>query len=157
MTGAGYCPLCGDKLPSSKGRWAATGSVQSIGGWKICNHHSVYLRPSKYAGRCRECLGPIIPGEVVILWMEVDKRTGKKRWSAIHRRDQCAGGEAFAEGGNVADGAHAVLYLLPDAPPEVVKAVYRALATKYHPDMPGGDDAKMAELNAAVAEIAGGS
>jgi hypothetical protein len=130
--------------------------VQNIGGWKVCGHHKVYLRPSKYAGRCHECLGSIIPGEVVILWLEVEKGTGQKRWSALHRRDQCEGGEAFAEGGNVADGPYAVLYLLPDAPPEVVKAAYRALASKYHPDVPGGDAEAMAQLNAAVEEITKG-
>lgn len=32
---------------------------------------------------------------------------------------------------------------------EEVKAAYRALASKYHPDKPGGSHNKMAELNAA--------
>jgi hypothetical protein len=121
----------------------------------VCGKHTVHLRPSKFAGRCHECLGPIIPGEVVILWLEVDPKTSKKRWSALHRRDRCANAEKFAEGGNVADGPYAVLHLLPDAPHEVVKAAYRALAMKYHPDKPDGDDAKMRELNDAVAEIMG--
>ena len=119
----------------------------------MCANHSVYLRPSKYLGRCHECLGPIIQGEVVILWLEVDKDTGKKHWKALHRRDQCAGGAQVVEGGNASDGPHATLYLLPDAPMEVVKASYRALARIYHPDNPGGDEAKMKELNDAVEEI----
>lgn len=40
------------------------------------------------------------------------------------------------------------LYLLPDAPPEVVKASYKALAKIYHPDA-RGDAAKMVEINQA--------
>ena len=41
-----------------------------------------------------------------------------------------------------------VLQVIPDAEPEVVRAAYRALARKYHPDM-GGSDPEMAILNAA--------
>jgi hypothetical protein len=40
------------------------------------------------------------------------------------------------------------LHLLPSAPPEVVKASYKALARIYHPDMQG-DTAKMVEINRA--------
>lgn len=154
MTGIGYCPLCGEKLPSVS-HWTTGVNVQNIGGWRVCGHHKVYLRPSKYAGRCHECLGPIIPGEVVILWMELEPGTGKKRWSALHRRDRCEGDESIAAGGNANSGPYAKLYLLPDAPVEVVKASYRALASKYHPDLPGGDEARMKELNLAVEEIMG--
>ena len=45
------------------------------------------------------------------------------------------------------------MYLLPGAPVEVVRAAYKALAMRYHPDRPGGDAQKMRELNEAVAEI----
>jgi hypothetical protein len=40
------------------------------------------------------------------------------------------------------------LYLLPDAPPEVVKASYKALAKIYHPDAKGSND-KMVAINRA--------
>ncbi len=40
------------------------------------------------------------------------------------------------------------LYLLPNAPPEVVKASYKALAKIYHPDVQG-DSAIMVEINRA--------
>ncbi len=40
------------------------------------------------------------------------------------------------------------LYLLPNAPLEVVKASYRALAKLHHPDV-RGDSAKMIEINRA--------
>lgn len=36
---------------------------------------------------------------------------------------------------NDADDDYSVLYLLPNAPEEVVKASYRALIKKYHPDV----------------------
>lgn len=44
--------------------------------------------------------------------------------------------------------AFAILYLRPDAPPQVVRAAYRALAPLNHPDT-GGDEAAMTRLNLA--------
>ena len=41
-----------------------------------------------------------------------------------------------------------VLQVIPEAEPEVIRAAYRALARKYHPDT-GGSEAQMAVLNAA--------
>jgi len=49
-------------------------------------------------------------------------------------------------------GPHATLYLLPEAPTEVVKAAYRALSKKLHPDL-GGSNGEMQELNRAYKEI----
>ncbi len=40
------------------------------------------------------------------------------------------------------------LYLLPNAPPEVVKASYKALAKIYHPDLRGSNE-KMIAINRA--------
>ncbi len=45
------------------------------------------------------------------------------------------------------------LHLLPSAPPEVVKAAYRALAVLNHPDK-GGDEEAMKRLNAAYQKLA---
>jgi curved DNA-binding protein CbpA len=41
-----------------------------------------------------------------------------------------------------------LLQVIPNAEPEVIRAAYRALARKYHPDK-GGSEAQMAMLNAA--------
>jgi curved DNA-binding protein CbpA len=41
-----------------------------------------------------------------------------------------------------------VLQVIPEAEPEVIRAAYRSLARKYHPDL-GGSEAQMAVLNAA--------
>ncbi|MGZ6268018.1 MAG: J domain-containing protein [Candidatus Limnocylindrales bacterium] len=41
-----------------------------------------------------------------------------------------------------------VLQVIPDADDEVIRAAYRALARKYHPDT-GGDQVQMSILNAA--------
>lgn len=43
---------------------------------------------------------------------------------------------------------HRVLYVAPDAPEEVVRAAYRALAQVYHPDH-GGSEEAIRELNEA--------
>jgi hypothetical protein len=44
------------------------------------------------------------------------------------------------------------LYLLPNAPPELVKAAYKTLAKIYHPDVQG-DSEKMIEINRAFEVI----
>jgi DnaJ-class molecular chaperone len=44
------------------------------------------------------------------------------------------------------------LYLLEDAPLEIVKCVYKTLATQNHPDV-GGDADAMVEINAAYEQI----
>ena len=53
---------------------------------------------------------------------------------------------------DVAQDVWGKLYLLPGAPLEVVKAVYKALSLKYHPDR-GGDVARMSEVNVAYNEL----
>ncbi len=40
------------------------------------------------------------------------------------------------------------LYLLPNAPPEVVKAAYKALSRIHHPDLRGSNE-KMIQINRA--------
>jgi hypothetical protein len=49
---------------------------------------------------------------------------------------------------------YVTLHLLPSAPPEVVKAAYKALATLHHPDKPGGDGERMRVINAAYRRLA---
>jgi len=48
--------------------------------------------------------------------------------------------------------AYHILQVAPGACPEVIKAAYRALARKHHPDQ-GGDPAMMQRLNAAYARL----
>lgn len=50
--------------------------------------------------------------------------------------------------------AHRRLWVLPGAPVEVVKAVYRALASRAHPDV-GGSHEGMVALNAAYEALLG--
>jgi hypothetical protein len=52
----------------------------------------------------------------------------------------------------LSSGAFATLYVTSDAPSEVIKAAYRALAAMHHPDK-GGDAASMVRINAAYAEL----
>jgi hypothetical protein len=49
--------------------------------------------------------------------------------------------------------AFATLYLLPNAPPEVVRASYKALVQLVHPDKPGGDTEAMQRLNEAYERL----
>ncbi len=48
--------------------------------------------------------------------------------------------------------AHATLHLLPSAPPEVVRAAYKALAMKHHPDK-GGSTELMQAINQAYERL----
>lgn len=48
--------------------------------------------------------------------------------------------------------AHRVLFVTSDAPPEVIRAAYKALAMLYHPDH-GGDSERMLELNRAYEHL----
>ena len=47
---------------------------------------------------------------------------------------------------------HAVLYLIEGAPPEVVRASYRALSKIHHPDV-GGDRIRFEEINEAYKKL----
>ena len=47
---------------------------------------------------------------------------------------------------------HAVLHVLPTAPVEVIKAAYKALATKHHPDH-GGDPEVFMEIQDAYEKL----
>lgn len=42
-----------------------------------------------------------------------------------------------------------LLQVVPTADPDVIRAAYRSLARKYHPDLPGGSLERMAALNDA--------
>lgn len=50
--------------------------------------------------------------------------------------------------------AHATLFVAVDAPIEVIRAAYKALAMLYHPDH-GGDSERMVELNRAYETLLG--
>lgn len=50
------------------------------------------------------------------------------------------------------NGPYATLYVTADAPMEVIKAAYRALALLHHPDH-GGDLQRMQEINAAFDKV----
>ena len=47
----------------------------------------------------------------------------------------------------------AVLGVRPNATDDEVRAAYRKLAARHHPDRPGGDARRMAEINAALSAI----
>jgi hypothetical protein len=50
--------------------------------------------------------------------------------------------------------SHATLFVAQDAPPEVIRAAYKALALLYHPDL-GGDLEQMVNLNRAYELLVG--
>jgi DnaJ-class molecular chaperone len=50
-------------------------------------------------------------------------------------------------------GAHRTLGVPSTATPAEIKAAYRKLAQRYHPDVKGGDARRMARINAAYDEL----
>ena len=49
-----------------------------------------------------------------------------------------------------------ILFLLPNAPISVVKAVYKSLVKVYHPDVSGGHDSKFIQIDQAYKRIING-
>lgn len=135
---AEVCPLCGENLEP--------GGAARRAGWKVCTHHRILIMASKYETRCNECMGRIMIGEEILLWKDGEGGS----WVVLHKKERCKGAVNFVD--NAPAGPWATLYLVPGAPTEVVKAAYRALAQKYHPDH-GGDTAKMQALNAAMGKL----
>ncbi len=77
----------------------------------------------------------------------------RKHYSAVVEFDGDPGGEVpHAEKPKPSD-PYATLHLLPSAPPEVVKAAYRALSMIHHPDK-GGDTRAMQKVNEAYRQLA---
>lgn len=144
--GPQLCVVCGGKLPKAS-------MVKRVGGWPVCAHHRVFVKEAKFDSKCHECLGDILEGEEVILAIVVEGfKEEKPQWAVFHPRHKCR----KIDEGNVSratSGPWATLYLVPGAPVEVIKASYKALAFKYHPDRPTGSEAKMKELNMAVGEL----
>lgn len=66
-----------------------------------------------------------------------------------HRREEAKAFEA--QGKSL--WAYNTLCVSPGAPPEVIRAAYRSLATKYHPDREGGDAERMKEINRAYEQL----
>lgn len=75
-------------------------------------------------------------------------------WSSLDEQYRVALGDKIAKPEPPPRGDHATLFLIAGAPPEVVKAAYRALALLHHPDR-GGDAAKMKAVTAAYARLSG--
>jgi len=60
--------------------------------------------------------------------------------------------DRIGAGGSGRD-AYEVLEVRPDASQVVINAAFRALAAVHHPDASGGSSRRMAELNAAYAQV----
>jgi hypothetical protein len=90
-------------------------------------------------------------------WREQQERARRERErqdqqrreqaETFHRRQQ-AGWQNTASVQR-ASSDHATLFVTADAPPEVIRAAYKALALLYHPDK-GGSVTKMQALNSAM-------
>ena len=129
---------------------------------------SPYHRPWAWALRIERLDAETFDDFILCLKVKVPARL--RKWDAIEKRwmfhDECiADVEAVLRMSGITysvegeTGHHrqlmsraqaaAELYLLPNAPAEVVTAVYRTLCKVHHPDM-GGDTAAMQRINAAM-------
>lgn len=132
---------------------------------------SPYHRPWAWALRIERLDADVFDDFINLLKINVPSRLRKwdateKRWlfqseclGAVERLLQMHGITYGVEGEQSDTGRHrqlmdrtqaaAELYLLPNAPAEVVTAVYRTLCKVHHPDT-GGDTAAMQRINAAM-------
>jgi len=109
------CPICGEDLAQ---RFAYP---RLVGGWRVCSHHKVYIKPSRFESRCHFCLGPIGQGDEVLLCKHGES------WVVLHPAGHCESVAAPPQ----SNGPFAQLHLTDDAPWPVVVAAYSALVT--HP------------------------
>jgi hypothetical protein len=70
-----------------------------------------------------------------------------------HRRHRCGFKYQAVDNGS---SPHATLFVTSDAPVEVIRAAYRALAQLHHPDV-GGDSERMQAINVAYDDLVGRS
>jgi len=122
----------------------------SIAACKHCGEDIVFLwDPTR--GKWR-------PGDVESLTGDETRHEGGvvlERWHRSHRCPSKFKREGMRQPAPAPAGSpHAVLHLLSSAPPEVIKAAYRALSILNHPDR-GGSHIKMVEINAAYEALAG--
>lgn len=116
---------------------------------------------------CRTCNGLIfwawderharwIPGDLESIRGDEHEFEGGVIYERHHRRHRCESNAKPPPTGprQTATGYHATLYVLPNAPKEVIRAAYRALAAIHHPDV-GGDSERMIEINHAYAALCG--
>jgi hypothetical protein len=73
-------------------------------------------------------------------------------WEARDHRGNTTGSGFTGAFTSMPSTHHAKLYVTPEAPPEVIRAAYKALAMLYHPDR-GGDGVKMREVNEAFESL----
>lgn len=114
--------------------------------------------------RCNRCEAPIIWArwESKNKWVSVDPETCRSDdrttendfghtspvFETWHRFHRCAEKNTQPNHSEQVAAAYAALHLMESAPPEVVRAAYRALAAMHHPDK-GGDTRIMQNLNLA--------
>lgn len=85
-------------------------------------------------------------------------RGWQSKWNRWLSSDDAGPGQKDEGGGTApaSSGPYAVLCVTPDAPPEVIKASYKALSKIFHPDKgDNGDEERMAEINSAMDELKG--
>jgi len=140
------CPLCGIEFQTAT-------ITKGVGGWRVCAKHYAAVKRVKYDSRCQECMESIPAGSLAVLANIAEHRTDRAIWVVLHARQRCSGAQTFQVEEDTPTGAWSELYLIPGAPVEVIKAAYKALACKYHPDHPGGSTSKMQALNAAIEEL----
>lgn len=121
---------------------------------------------------CRKCNGPIfwawdgyrerwIPSDISSIHGDEVGFEGGVLYERHHQRHRCETSTKSpppppppVQAWQQPSSHHATLYVLPNAPKEVIRAAYRALATIHHPDA-GGDSERMIEINKAYAALCG--
>lgn len=94
----------------------------------------------------------LVKDNIHALAKTVEAMRGIERWGSSGLLDRAFTGFAALPAPKPKRSWHEVLGVSPNSPDEVVSAAYRALAKVRHPDIQGGSDEAMAELNQAREE-----
>lgn len=92
------------------------------------------------------------PGDLESISGEEKEFDGGVVLEAWHRRHRCKSNVRPEPPPLGRLSPHVVLCVTTNAPPEVIRAAHRALASLHHPDV-GGDPVRMAEINDAYDQL----
>lgn len=148
MADLDHCIFCNASLRGVRSR--------SRAGWRFCSDHRAGFQPVKYSTYCAVCDSSIEAGEDALMY----KLDGV--WIFVHTYAVCQQNLSrkgrtppFTNTSAADQNPHRkILYVTDSAPPEVVKAAYRALSTLHHPDH-GGSTEMMQKINAAYSALLG--
>jgi uncharacterized protein YjbI with pentapeptide repeats len=133
----GFRSLERDETPQGRGLppWRSPHSIRFNG-----RNFSPFLKTRKTAAHC----GILAVPEFFLLPLLVGRSLSRQEWFATYRERPTSGMWNFRtleRRTGMAKTLYEILQVLPDASPEVIRAAYKSLAAKFHPDKDSSTEA----------------